>query len=129
MSDQIKPKPAPVINAQDGGQDWAPLDFLGSVGPGEAEPMRGFAKRVFAVMCPEAIGLDVKAAAGSMGRVLLVHLPTGKHIATVKNGARAFELADELLGFPEFGRPFELERIEPRIPEVLEVLRRHGVEE
>ncbi|MCF8533862.1 MAG: hypothetical protein K9G48_12720 [Reyranella sp.] len=116
------------VNPNDGGQDWGPMQFtmtLQKEGPVEVV---GMARRCFGVVCPGVNDLPPIGMPGSNVpfNVAVVHLPTALMLVGVPNGARAYELVDALLGFPEFERPFDPARLMQRNDEVLAVIRGLG---
>lgn len=123
----------PIINPRDGGPAWAPMEFLTSSRNDGCQTVSvtvaGYAKQCLGVICPEALGLNYTDEDGNhLGNVLVVHIPTGKHLVTCRHGSRAFQLCDALLaGFPEFGRPFDVAKLQARAPELIEVYRAHGL--
>ena len=116
------------LNRELAGPAWGPHDFRGLFRHGRAatvESVSGYARRCFAVFCPEALGIKPDDPARP---VLIVYLPIGQMIGPgCRHGAQAFRLCDALLyGFPEF-EAVNMAGITKRTPEVVEVMRKHGV--
>ena len=116
----------PILNEQDGPADWQPMRFRVAVAELGHVEAQGIAKRHFGVVCPGANPFGALGMNDVAHNVMVVHLPTGLHIAGAGNGPRAFRLADALMvKVPEFARPFDESKLDARGADILALIAEH----
>lgn len=113
----------PIVNDQDGGADWAPMEFVGETADGRRRFI-GMTKRCFGVAALEINGCCPLPLGGSEYPVNVFHLPTGYSVCAARHGAHGMRIADALTHIAEFGRPFDEARLQDRGAEIMAILRR-----